>query len=245
VQHVEDSSAVPHQFIGQLLDAAVHYAETWRWDVLPGAWLEGGVTSAPRCSCGSRICPAPGAHPTRPDWAARASGAAPALRQMWQEQPRSSVLLLTGRTFDAIDVSEEAGCLALARAERMGLPLGPVLGTPRRRMQFFVLPGAGAKVPDLLRRMRWAPWPMDLAVLGEGAWVVAPPTRTVPGGCAQWARPPTPVNRWLPDAYDLIGALAYACTREVIEAREAAGARQAEGVPEAADTPGTAAAVAR
>jgi hypothetical protein len=225
VQRVEDSSAVPHQLTGQLLDAAVRYAEERHWDVLPGAWLEAGPTGAPRCSCGSTACPAPGAHPTRPDWATRAGGAAPAVRQMWQKQPRASVLLPAGRTFDAIDVSEEAGCLALARTERMGLPLGPVLGTPRRRLLFFVLPGAGAKVPDLLRRLGCAPRSLDLAVLGEGEWVVAPPTRTVPAGCAQWARRPTLANRWLPDAADLISPLAYACARESADAREAASAR--------------------
>ncbi|NJP46939.1 bifunctional DNA primase/polymerase [Streptomyces sp. PRB2-1] len=230
MQRVEDSSAVPQQFTGRLADAAAGYAEERHWDVLPGAWLEAGPHGAPRCSCGFAFCPAPGAHPTRPDWAARASGAAPAVRRMWQKQPRASILLPAGRSFDALDVSEEAGCLALARMERMSLAIGPVLGTPRRRLLFFVLPGTGAKVPDLLRRHGWAPQSLDLAVLGEGDWVVAPPTRTVPAGCVQWARRPTLANRWLPDAAELIGALAYACAREAIEAREAAEARAAAGV---------------
>jgi len=30
----------------------------------------------------------------------------------------------------------------------------------------------------------------------------------------QWARRPTPANRWLPDAEELISALAYACGRD-------------------------------
>ena len=218
MQRVEDSSATPHQLTGHLCDAAVRYAEERHWEVLPGAWIEPDASGAPRCSCGDARCAAPGAHPVRPDWAGRAAGTGPAVRRMWQKQPRASVLLPAGRTFDAIDVSEEAGCLALARLERMNLPLGPVLGAHGRRLLFFVLPGADAKVPELLRRLGWQPEPLDLAVRGEGEWVVAPPTRTAAGsGCAQWARRPTPANRWLPDAEDLLGPLAYACARESAE----------------------------
>lgn len=219
MQRVRDSIGVPRQFTGQLLDAAVRYAEERHWDVLPGSWLETDASGAPRCSCESAGCAAPGAHPTRPDWAVRGSGSAPAVRRMWQKQPESSILLPTGRSFDAVDVSEDAGCLALARMERMNLPLGPVLGAPGRRLYFLVLPGAGAKVPQLLRGLGWPPESLDLSVLGEGGWVVAPPTRTSPGGCVQWVRPPSQANRWLPDAEELLSPLAYACGREAAAAR--------------------------
>lgn len=219
MQRVEDSIGVPRQFTGQLLDAAVRYAEERHWDVLPGSWLETAASRAPRCSCGTPGCTAPGAHPVRPDWAGHCSGSAPAVRRMWQKQPQASILLPTGRTFDAFDVSEDAGCLALARMERMNLPLGPVLGAPGRRLLFFVLPGAGGKVPELLHGLGWAPESLDLSVLGEGSWVVAPPTRTAPGGCAQWVRPPSRANRWLPDAEELLCPLAYACGRETAAAR--------------------------
>ena len=80
------------------------------------------------------------------------------------------------------------------------MPLGPVVSTPARRLAFFVLPGAAAKVPELLRRLGWPPDALDLVVRGEGDWVAAPPTRMGSGGCAQWARRPTAANRWLPDA---------------------------------------------
>jgi hypothetical protein len=138
---------------------------------------------------------------------------------MWQRQPRASLLLPTGRTFDVIDVSESAGLHALARMERMELPLGPVISTPARRMAFFVLPGAGAKVPELLRRLGWTSPSLDLVVRGEGDWVVAPPSRMGSGGRALWARQPTAVNRWLPDAEEILSPLAYACGREAAEAR--------------------------
>ncbi|MFI0895854.1 bifunctional DNA primase/polymerase [Streptomyces sp. NPDC020983] len=216
---MDECTAPPPPRDGDLAEAAVRYAEDRQWDVLPGTWLESDPTGAPRCSCGAPDCPAPGAHPTRPDWATGASGAVAAVRHMWQKQPRSSVLLPTGRSFDVLEVSENAGCLALARSERMDLPLGPVLGAPGRRIMFFVLPGTGGKVPDTLRRFGCRPSTLDLSVRGRGGWVVAPPTRTVPAGTVVWARRPTPANRWLPDATQALGALAYACAREATEAR--------------------------
>ncbi|MBY8876696.1 bifunctional DNA primase/polymerase [Streptomyces sp. PLK6-54] len=235
---MEDTIGVPGQLTGQLLDTAVRYAEERNWDVLPGAWLETTPAGAPRCSCSSAACPAPGAHPTRPDWATQASGNAVAVRGMWQRQPHASVLLPTGRTFDAIDVPESAGFLALARMERMELPLGPVVSTPTRRMVFFVLPGATPKVPDVLRRLGRQPELLDLVVRGQGDWIAAPPTRMGTGGRVQWARRPTAMNRWLPDAEELLSPLAYACGRDAAGAK-VSGARDAV---RAAGAPGPAAA---
>ncbi|MFD4986569.1 bifunctional DNA primase/polymerase [Streptomyces sp. NPDC058374] len=213
---VTAAGQIPQQRGEALLDTAVRYAEERHWDVVPGAWLE-AVAGSERCSCGERACPAPGAHPAHPtyaEWAAQATGSATVARKLWAKQPRASVLLPTGRTFDAIDVPETAGFLALARMERMELALGPVTRSPDRRMQFFVLPGAAAKVPDLVRAIGWLPARLDLTVLGEGGYVAAPPTRFGGAGAVQWACRPTPANRWLPDAEDVISPLAYACGRD-------------------------------
>lgn len=126
MRRVDDTLMLPRQFSGtELLDTAVSYAQERHWEVLPGTWLEMGAGGAPRCSCASPACPAPGAHPTRPDWAARASGSGSEVRRMWSGQPRASVLLPTGRTFDVVEVSESAGFHALARTERLGVALGP------------------------------------------------------------------------------------------------------------------------
>ncbi len=211
---------LPRQRDEQLLDAAVRYAEERHWDVFPGAWLEHD-SGAPRCSCADAGCTAPGAHPTAPGWTGQASGSASAVRRMWTKQPGASILLPTGRTFEAVDVPETAGCLALARMERLGLPLGPVTRTPGRRMLFLVLPGAAAKVPDRLRGLGWSPAGLDLVCRGEGEYIAAPPTRVGPYGSVQWARRPTATNRWLPDADDLISPLAYACGRDAAAARGA------------------------
>ncbi|GAA2247640.1 bifunctional DNA primase/polymerase [Streptomyces atrovirens] len=208
-----DAVQIPKQRGESLLDTAVRYAEERHWDVFPGTWLE-AVEGVQRCSCGDAACPSPGAHPARPDWAAQATGSATVARRMWQKQPDASVLLPTGRTFDAVSVPETAGFLALARMERMELTLGPVTVTPDRRMEFFVLPGASAKVPELLRKLGWSLSSLDLTVLGEGAYVAAPPTRVGCRGAVQWACRPTAVNRWLPDVEELVSPLAYACGRD-------------------------------
>lgn len=219
MQPVEDTLAVPRQLTRPLLDTAVAYADDRHWDVLPGAWLEALPGGAPRCSCASPSCPAPGAHPTRADWPAQASGNTAAVRRMWHKTPHASVLLPTGRTFDALDVPETAGFLALARLERMELPVGPVISTPARRMVFLVLPGARIKVPALLRGLGWLPESLDLSARGDGDWVPAPPTRMGSGGPVRWVREPTELNRWLPDAEELLSQLAYACGREAARGR--------------------------
>ncbi|UGY92043.1 bifunctional DNA primase/polymerase [Streptomyces gobiensis] len=215
---VTTTPQIPQQRGEPLLDHAVRYAKERHWDVFPGTWLE-AIDGVPRCTCGAADCPAPGAHPIDTDWPAQATGSATAARRMWDKQPSASVLLPTGRTFDAIDVPDIAGCLALARMERMELPLGPITCTPDGRMLFFVLPGAAAKVPDMVRRLGWSPGAIDLTTRGEGDWVAAPPTRLGLRGSVQWARQPTPANRWLPDAEELIPQLAYACGREAAVAR--------------------------
>ncbi|ALO94466.1 bifunctional DNA primase/polymerase [Streptomyces olivaceoviridis] len=212
-QETQTAGHIPQQRGESLLETAVRYAEQRHWDVFPGTWLE-AVDGRQRCSCGDASCPAPGAHPARPDWATQATGSATVVRRMWQKQPAAAILLPTGRTFDALSVPESAGFLALARMERMELTLGPVTLTPDRRMQFFVLPGATAKVPELVRKLGWSPASLDLMALGEGAYVAAPPTRFGSRGAVQWARRPTPANRWLPDAEELISPLAYACGRD-------------------------------
>jgi hypothetical protein len=204
---------IPKQRGDSLLETAVRYVEERHWDVFPGTWLE-AVDGVQRCSCADPACAAPGAHAAREGWAAYATGSATVTRKMWQKQPAASILLPTGRTFDALCVPETAGFLALARLERMELTLGPVTLTPARRMQFFVLPGACAKLPDLVRKLGWSPGSLDLAALGEGAYVAAPPTRFGSRGAVQWACRPTPANRWLPDVEQLVPALAYACGRD-------------------------------
>ncbi|MFJ6775954.1 bifunctional DNA primase/polymerase [Kitasatospora sp. NPDC091257] len=214
-----------------LLVEAVGYAENRHWEVAPGAWLIDDGGGGVRCSCGDRRCTLPGAHPLDADWARTASAGPGAVRSWWTDRPRASILLPTGRSFDVLDVPETAGCLALARMERMDLQLGPVVVQPAasgrigRRLHFLVLPGAAARLPEMLRRLGRPPGRLDLVARGEGDWTVAPPSRIGSLGYAQWARSPSALNRWLPDAAEVIGPLAYACARETPSVRAVRAAR--------------------
>ncbi|WP_030898116.1 bifunctional DNA primase/polymerase [Streptomyces sp. NRRL F-5126] len=210
---VKDAARIPGQRTQLPLDSAVMYTEERHWDVFPGTWLE-AAGGAETCSCGQPECTAPGAHPAGDGWATEATGSGATARRLWARQPMASVLLPTGRAFDVLDVPESAGFLALARMERMELPLGPVVRTPDRRMLFFVLPGGAAKAAGLVRALGWSPTAIDLVSRGEGHYVAAPPTRIGGMGAVQWARRPTRANRWLPDADEMISPLAYACGQE-------------------------------
>jgi hypothetical protein len=131
------------------------------------------------------------------------------------------VLLPVGRSFDLLDVPEQAGCQALVRLERMGTRLGPVLASPAGRTLFFVTPGAAEQLPELLYRMGWDDASLDLSCHGIGSYVAAPPT-VLPGlGAMRWLRQPTADSAaHPPEARLLLGTLAYAChrSRELIGA---------------------------
>lgn len=193
-----------------LLAAALEYIEDRHWEIALGTYVQ-RVDDAWACSCGNPQCPAPGAHPAARDWPKRISGQPSKAHEWWSARPRSAVLLPTGRAFDALEVSEDAGCLALARLERAGVALGPVAATPDRRMYFFILPNARTKMVKLLTALGWGRSPLDLACRGAGEYIVAPPSRMGLLGQAQWVRRPAESNRWMPDVEELIAPIAYAC----------------------------------
>lgn len=203
---------------GSPLAAAIQYCDDRHWHVVPGTSLE-LVDDRERCSCGAADCASPGAHPTGPDWAERATGSAAGARRLWAPAPGASVLLPTGRAFDALDVPETAGYHALARLERQGVALGPVLRTPTQRLVFLVRPGAADAIPVALRASGWSPAALELVAHGAGDYLPAPPTRLGSGGRVLWVRQPTAANRWLPEFTELLGALAYACGRDRAAAR--------------------------
>ncbi|PZG99177.1 DNA primase, partial [Streptomyces sp. NTH33] len=142
--------------------AVAEYTGLWGWDVVRGARAVGGA-----CSCGRTDCPAPGAHPLEFAPGIPAGATLDEVSRAWAELPGASVMLAVGRAFDVIEVAEPAGRRALARLERMGLPLGPVTATPEGRAHFFVSPGAAAELPALLYRLGWDdPASLDLRGLG-------------------------------------------------------------------------------
>src|SRR5690348_15826511 len=138
----------------RLATAALGYA-TLGWPVCQGARLRGrskggavppqqgrwSVAAGRACSCDRVGCPAPGAHPLSPAWKREASADPSVVGQWWAAAPQSSILLITGRVFDVLDVPARAGSVALARLEAAGIGPGPVAegaGEAGERTLFFV-----------------------------------------------------------------------------------------------------------
>ena len=194
------------------VEHALRYVADQRWDVVPGTWLESEGGSA-RCSCGGAACASPGAHPAGRYWAEEATTHTRGVRELWAAHPHACVLLPTGRGFDVLDVPESAGLLALARLERLGAALGPVSAAPTGRLHFFARADSTATTPALLHRWGWTADALDLTLHAEGDWITAPPTRIGHRGPVCWVRRPAPAGRPLPEAEELLGPLAYACSR--------------------------------
>jgi Bifunctional DNA primase/polymerase, N-terminal len=198
----------------KLAIAALGYAALG-WPVCQGARLRGGSGGAGRaCSCDRVGCPAPGAHPLSPAWQLEASADPAVVAQWWTAAPRSSVLLVSGRIFDVLDVPASAGLTALTRLGQAGISPGPVAAGAGDRTLFFVASRAAAAEED-----EWWSCHLDCepetvpAIAGlrwhcRDSYVLAPPS-ALSGSAARWlVRPDTAP---LPDALRLLEYLADAC----------------------------------
>ncbi len=187
------------------LEAALWYAQEWGWAVTLGAYWDRGA-----CSCGSADCPAPGEHPLSVDWANRASRDPDTIARWLRENPRASLLLPTGQTFDVIDVPAEPGHAALHRMTQLGLTPGPAVATSSGRLLFFVAPGGHEALPDLLAAYGCPVGALGICSHGPGGHVIAPPSGHGEKGTARWAyishEHPLP----LPQAEQIVGSLVYA-----------------------------------
>ena len=84
--------------------AAISYA-TLGWPVCVGAHLSAdGLRPGRACSCDRVGCPAPGAHPVAATWQMQATVDTPTIQGWWAARPEASVILVTGRVFDVLDV---------------------------------------------------------------------------------------------------------------------------------------------
>ena len=199
--------------------AAINYA-TLGWPVVVGAQLTtDGLKSGRACSCDRVGCPAPGAHPVSPTWQMQATVDTPVIRDWWTARPEASVILVTGRVFDVLDVPSEVGAAALAGIERAGLEAGPV-GEAGGRMLFFVTTRGAPVDEDEWWSCRLDCEPEDVTSPGSLRWhcrdsyVLAPPSSGGPGvdgsdGVARWIR--DPADHPLPDPLRLLEFLVDAC----------------------------------
>jgi hypothetical protein len=208
--------------------AALEYA-AMGWPVCPGAHASvpparyrpslatrGHTHDVGRaCSCDRIGCPAPGAHPVSPAWQIEASADPGEVGRWWRERPAASIILVTGRVFDVLDVPARAGAAALAAMDSAGTSPGPVALGPDDRAFFFVATrGAPAHADE------WWSCHLDCEPGIEPAsglrWhcrdsyvVVAPPSRSWWSSTSGWVRGPG--GHGLPDALRLIGFLTDAC----------------------------------
>jgi Bifunctional DNA primase/polymerase, N-terminal len=212
------------------LTAAVEYAEMG-WPVVPGAvprddgsrhhHLRPSLTprdavreTGRACSCDRIGCPAPGAHPVSAAWQIEASRDPAEVARWWRERPDASIILVTGRVFDVLDVPAAAGTAALGRMDRSPAGTGPVALTADDRALFFVTTrGAPADEdewwschldcePDSFDPVATLRWHC------RDSYVVAP-ARGARGHAAHWVRDPR--VHPLPDGLRLLEFLADAC----------------------------------
>jgi len=144
------------------------------WAVTPGGYFNGQRMACDRPTCWASSC-----HPLLPDWEA----ATTLLGGWWDHKPHS-VLLPTGRTFNAMEVP------ALIGSSVRGIG-GPVMITPNGRWIFLISPGTPLR-EELEARD-------DIVHHGPGSWIAAPPT-VLPEGTVRWLISPRQVGWQLPDS---------------------------------------------
>jgi len=166
------------------------------------------------CSCDRIGCPAPGAHPISAAWQIEASCDPAEVSRWWRDRPEASIILVTGRVFDVLDVPARASLLALERMNRSPAVMGPVaLSADNRALFFATTRGAPADEdewwschldcePDSFAPVTGLRWHC------RDSYVVAP-VRTGRGPGANWIRDPR--EHALPDCLRLLEYLADAC----------------------------------
>ena len=138
------------------------------------------------------------------------------IRQWWAARPEASVILVTGRVFDVLDVPVAVGGRALAMIEQAGITAGPV-AQAGIRMLFFVTTRGAPVDEDEWWSCRLDCEPENITTQGSLRWhcrdsyVLAPPSAGGPGaaGPAHWVRDPS--DHPLPDALRLLEFLVDAC----------------------------------
>jgi hypothetical protein len=203
--------------VGRAAGAAIQYA-SMGWPVCPGAFQP---TQAQRldlhrsCSCDRVGCPSPAAHPMSPAWQNVASTDPEVVARWWLATPNASIILVTGRVFDVLDVPARVGTTALARMERSGVRPGPVAISAGDRAHFYVRTRGAPADENEWWSCHLDSEPEKLADVAELRWhcrdsyVVAPPSRTSAGIPTRWLREPGGYQ--LPDGVRLLEVLADAC----------------------------------
>ncbi|GAA2315117.1 bifunctional DNA primase/polymerase [Streptomyces kunmingensis] len=209
-----------------LISAALTYATSWQWPVLPGiALAAAGRRDGVRCACPDPECTVPGAHPFDPGLLAATTDER-MIRWWWTNRPGAPVVLATGassgasggRAPCAVSLPAVAGARALAALDRADVRLGPVIATPER-LAILVAPYSMEQLGELLYAQDFVPG--SLRFHGEGGYLALPPSATG-AGQVRWERAPLPGSAapWTPDVEAVVDAVVDALTRTGVSAPE-------------------------
>ncbi|WP_199549052.1 bifunctional DNA primase/polymerase [Streptomyces sp. N35] len=198
------------------ISAALTFAGTWQWPVLPGVGLQ--QPGSPQCACPDPECATPGAHPFDPGILAATSDER-MVRWWWTNRPTAPVVLATGGPGpSAVSLPAIAAARSLAVLDRAGVRVGPVVATPDR-WSLLVAPYSMPHLGELLYAKDHVPG--SLRFHGTGGYVVLPPSETGQGE-VRWERAPLPgsASPWLPDIEALVDVLVDTLTHTGVSAPE-------------------------
>jgi hypothetical protein len=172
----------------------------WRgWDVLPGTYPAGSQWA------GRDGTDDTGPVPVHEDWQERIGSKPEEVATWWTGQPYS-LLLATGGSFDAIEVSGELGRGAAQVLRTVGLPV-PIIATPTDRWVFLTV--SGQQLGTELAAHE------DVIVHRAGSWIPLPPT-PFQHGVVHWRVKPEVCGWSIPESHTiqdaLVDALALAAT---------------------------------
>ncbi|MGH3322358.1 MAG: bifunctional DNA primase/polymerase [Streptosporangiaceae bacterium] len=185
--------------------------------VVPGAY----PTADGRCSCGDRGCRTSAAHPADSGWLFHATTDPDTVARWWRECPQAGIIVPLLGGFHVVEVAP-----GMAQEALHWLPehyVGPVAITPSGRYQFWAAPGAEVELAVLLGRKGCSLCDVDLRVLREGTYVLAPPSSLGAAGAYRWVRPPLTRIRDLPESGALLHRLCDVCDRVALRRPVRAG----------------------
>ncbi|MFF3450922.1 bifunctional DNA primase/polymerase [Streptomyces sp. NPDC002667] len=200
----------------EMLSAALTFATSWRWPVLPGVAAD--PQGRARCGCPDPECTVPGAHPFDPGLLAATTDER-MVRWWWTNRPTAPVVLATGGGAPcAVSLPALAAARALDALDRTGMRLGPVVASPSR-WAILVAPYSMEQLGELLYAKDFVPG--SLRFHGEGGYIALPPSETGQGQI-RWERAPLPGSAapWVPDVEAVVDAVVEALTRTGVSAPE-------------------------
>lgn len=163
----------------------------WRgWEVLPGTYPAGSQWA------GREGTEDAGPVPVHRDWQERIGTKPDQVATWWTGRPYS-LLLATGRSFDAIEVGGGLGRRAAQVLRTVGIPV-PIIATPSDRWVFLTKAGAphGRELAEH----------DDVIMHGAGSWVPLPPS-SFQHGVVHWRVKPEVCGWNIPDSHTIQDAL--------------------------------------